>query len=63
MKIGELAIDTAIREVVIVVNSDIDWLDTDGQNHHWDFEVMSACGKYFVDKEELEAFESYEEKS
>ena len=54
MKLGDLVRDTATGEAVLITSINPVWIDTDGQKHQWDFEVLGDGNKYFIDKDELE---------
>ena len=62
MKIGDIAIDTIANQVVIIIDKDIVWTDTDGGKHYWDFEVLDKSGRLdYTDKEELKNIDNHEE--
>ena len=61
MKIGDIAIDTTINQVVIIVDKDIVWKDLDGQVHMWDFEVLDKSGHLdYADIDELTNIDNHE---
>lgn len=55
MKVGDLAYDVAVKQVVLIVNKDVEWEDIfENSTQHWDFEVLSDdIGLYYVDADEL----------
>lgn len=58
MKVGDIVLDIATKENVIILEKKAEWIDTDGQIHMWDFKVYSSDGSiYCVDTEELEIVE------
>ena len=55
MQLGSLVRDIDSDQIVIIVREGPTWIDGDGSEHVWDFEVVSGEeGFYFVDTCELE---------
>ena len=57
MKVGDLALDTYTKDVLLIINNEPIYIDKQsGEALTWDFEVMSGFGIYYIDADELEAF-------
>ena len=51
--IGDVVIDVVTNHYAIVVRKDVEWVDTDGQTHTWDYEVMTHNKTSFADEDDL----------
>tara|TARA_R110000744_G_scaffold198063_1_gene317267 strand:+ start:764 stop:946 length:183 start_codon:yes stop_codon:yes gene_type:complete len=55
VKVGDLVKDISTGDVVIIIKENPVYIDTDGQHHVWDFEVMCGDSVYSIDKDEIGA--------
>lgn len=51
--VGSLVYDERLKITGVVVRENVNWVDTDGQNHWWDFEFMSGEELHYADRDEL----------
>ena len=45
MKVGDMVYDTSINKHGVIIQVGIDWTDTDGVTHWWDYEVLYSDGR------------------
>lgn len=54
MKIGDLVLDEATGDYVIIIAKNVHWRDCWGIKSEWDFEVMFENTMYYADADELQ---------
>lgn len=54
IRVGDAVVDKVTGELAMVIKEDIVWIDSDGQTHRWDFEILSGNVTSFADSDELE---------
>ena len=54
-KVGDIVKDTVTKQFGTIVRKNITWVDTDGQPHFWDYEIMLPDNQlYLADSGELD---------
>ena len=53
MKVGDLVFDWDAGQLGVIITDGVAWLDSDGQQHKWDFELLAEGQILFADSSEL----------
>ena len=53
IEVGSLVLDERTDKTGVVIATDVTWVDTDGQTHMWDYEIMYENGTHFADADEI----------
>ena len=51
--IGDIVIDVVTNGYAVIVRKDVRWIDTDDQEHYWDYEIMTHDRTSFADEDDL----------
>lgn len=52
-EVGDVVIDVTTNHYAIVIRKEVTWIDTDDQEHKWDYEIMTHNRTSFADEDDL----------